>query len=42
MGGPNANLSVSESVTNCLSTIAGLKEANNAKLLNYDGQLLPW
>jgi NAD(P)-dependent dehydrogenase (short-subunit alcohol dehydrogenase family) len=42
MGGSNADLSVTESVTDLRRTLAGLQASDNAKFLNHDGSELPW
>lgn len=42
MGGPQAPLSVEESVTSLRSTFARLGPADNGRFLNHDGTPLPW
>jgi NAD(P)-dependent dehydrogenase (short-subunit alcohol dehydrogenase family) len=42
MGGPNAPLSVEESVTGMRRVIAGLDLAQSGRFLAYDGSTLPW
>nr|ACO10544.1 C-factor [Caligus rogercresseyi] len=42
MGGPNAPLTVDESVSNMFKTICQLKEKDNGKFLSHDGTLLSW
>ncbi len=42
MGGPNAQLTVEESVTGILKVIDGLKPADSGKFWSYDGSNLPW
>lgn len=42
MGGPNARLTPSESITGMRSVIAGLTPAETGSYWNYDGEQLPW
>lgn len=42
MGGPNALISVEQSVEGLSSVISTLKQQDSGKFLNYDGQALPW
>ncbi len=42
MGGPQATLSVEESVSNMRRVIGNLSAADNGAYLNYDGKPLPW
>jgi len=40
MGGPNGDLTPTESITSCVKIIAGLTEAQNGKLFNVNGNIL--
>ncbi|GFR83681.1 carbonyl reductase [NADPH] 1 [Elysia marginata] len=42
MGGPNAHLSQEESVSGCLQQISSASEQTNGKLVQYDGEILPY
>lgn len=42
MGGPNALISVDESVDGMMSVIANTNIKNSGKFLNYDGNEIPW
>ena len=42
MGGPNATLTVEQSVQGLVSVIASLDETKNGGFLDFRGQLLPW
>ena len=42
MGGPNATLSVEESVTGLLQVIGGLTQADSGTYRNYSGRRLAW
>jgi NAD(P)-dependent dehydrogenase (short-subunit alcohol dehydrogenase family) len=42
MGGPNAAIEAPESVTGMRAVIAGLKESDSGRFLNYDGTEIPW
>ncbi|XP_023698007.1 C-signal-like [Paramormyrops kingsleyae] len=42
MGGPQADLSVEESVSSILSLLAGLSEKDHGGYLDYAGKTLPW
>ena len=42
MGGAGADLAVEESAAGIRTTLAGLKDSDNAKFFNYDGALLIW
>ena len=42
MGGANADIDVTESVTGIRRVIAGLREADNGGFFNYNGQVLAW
>lgn len=42
MGGPDAWITVEESVTGMRSRIAGLTSAQSGRFLTYDGQEVPW
>lgn len=42
MGGPEADLTVEQSVTGMRSTLARLTPADNGRFLNYDGKPIPW
>jgi NAD(P)-dependent dehydrogenase (short-subunit alcohol dehydrogenase family) len=42
MGGPDADLSVEDSVASLRRTLAALQPADNGAYLNFDGQPLSW
>jgi len=42
MGGPEAAIEAPESVTGMRAVIAGLKESDSGRFLNYDGTEIPW
>lgn len=42
MGGPDAAIEAPESVTGIRAVIAGLKESDSGRFLNYDGTEIPW
>ena len=42
MGGPDASIEAPESVTGMRAVIAGLKESDSGRFLNYDGTEIPW
>ena len=42
MGGPDAAIEAPESVTGMRAVIAGLKESDSGRFLNYDGTKIPW
>ncbi len=42
MGGPNAEIDATESVTGMRAVIAGLKKSDTGKFFNYDGKPMPW
>ena len=42
MGGPDAAIEAPESVTSIRAVIAGLKESDSGRFLNYDGTEIPW
>jgi NAD(P)-dependent dehydrogenase (short-subunit alcohol dehydrogenase family) len=42
MGGPNALISVEQSVSGMRQVIAKLTIADSGKFLGYDGQMIPW
>lgn len=42
MGGPDAAIEAPESVTAMRAVIAGLKESDSGRFLNYDGTEIPW
>ena len=42
MGGPDAAIGAPESVTGMRAVIAGLKESDSGRFLNYDGTEIPW
>jgi len=42
MGGANASIEAPESVTGMRAVIAGLKESDSGRFLNYDGTEIPW
>lgn len=42
MGGPNATLSVDESVSSVLKVIASLQKSQAGCFFSYDGSILPW
>ncbi len=42
MGGPEAAIDATESVTGMRAVIAGLKESDSGRFLNYDGTEIPW
>jgi NAD(P)-dependent dehydrogenase (short-subunit alcohol dehydrogenase family) len=42
MGGTNADIDVTESVTGIRRVVAGLTEADNGSFFNFDGQPLAW
>ncbi len=41
-GGPDAAIEAPESVTGIRAVIAGLKESDSGRFLNYDGTGIPW
>ena len=42
MGGPEADLTPPDSVSNMRATIGKLTKADNGRVFNYDGKPLPW
>jgi NAD(P)-dependent dehydrogenase (short-subunit alcohol dehydrogenase family) len=42
MGGPNAMISVEQSVTGMRQVIGSLKQHDSGKFLNYSGEEIPW
>ena len=42
MGGPNADIDVTESVAGIRRVLAGVAESDNGSFYNYDGQPLAW
>jgi len=42
MGGPDAEISVVESITVLRATIDKLTEKDSGTFLNYDGRIIPW
>jgi NAD(P)-dependent dehydrogenase (short-subunit alcohol dehydrogenase family) len=42
MGGPNAQLTPTESVTGMRKVLDGLKPADTGKFWSYDGTKIPW
>ena len=42
MGGPNADISVAESIAGCLRVIDGLTMGDSGSFRDYLGQRLPW
>jgi len=42
LGGPNAPVTVEESVAGMKKVIDGLKLADTGKLLTFEGKTLPW
>ncbi len=42
MGGPNAMISVEQSVTGMRQVIGSLKPHDSGKFLNYSGEVIPW
>ena len=42
MGGPEAAIEATESVTGMRAVIAGLKESDSGHFFNYDGTEIPW
>lgn len=42
MGGPNALITVQQSVTGMRQVIEGLTLADSGKFYNYDGKEIPW
>ena len=42
MGGPNALISVDESIDGMMSVIANTDMKNSGHFLNYDGNEIPW
>lgn len=42
MGGPEAAIEASESVTGMRAVIAGLKESDSGRFFNYEGTKIPW
>lgn len=42
MGGPNADLSATESITQVRQTIANLKPKDSGRFLRYDGEAMPY
>ena len=42
MGGANASIEAPESVTGMRAVIAGLKESDSGRFLNYNGTEIPW
>ena len=42
MGGPNAHLTVEESVSSIIKFVYSLQKSHNAQFFNFDGTALPW
>ncbi len=42
MGGPEAAIDAAQSVTGMRAVIAGLKQSDSGRFLNYDGTEIPW
>lgn len=42
MGGPNAEITVTESVTSMLKTLDHASEADNGRFIDIDGSTIPW
>ena len=42
MGGPNGTLSVEESIAGSLKVILSASEETNGKLVDWEGQILPY
>lgn len=42
MGGPNAEITVSESVTSMLKTLDAASTADNGRFIDIDGSTIPW
>ncbi|MGM0560159.1 MAG: SDR family oxidoreductase [Pseudomonadota bacterium] len=42
MGGPNANMEVDESAESLKTLMLNLRPEDNGRLLNHDGQRIPW
>lgn len=42
MGGPNAQISVEQSVSGMKAVLAGLKPADSGLFFEYDGSVIPW
>lgn len=42
MGGPNAPMSIDESVQNIITTLQKIDESHNGKFIQYDGKELDW
>lgn len=42
MGGPEATIDVTKSVTGMRAVIAGLKESDSGRFFNYEGTEIPW
>ena len=42
MGGPNALISVDESINGMMSLISNTNIKNSGQFLNYDGSEIPW
>ena len=42
MGGPNAKLTVEDSVSAMLNTISAVGEEHNGKFIQFDGQEIPY
>ncbi|RUS91687.1 hypothetical protein EGW08_000513 [Elysia chlorotica] len=42
MGGPNADLTLEESVVGCLKEISSAREETNGKLVSWKGEILPY
>ena len=42
MGGPEATIDATQSVTGLIKVIAGLKQSDSGRFFNYDGTEIPW
>ena len=42
MGGPDALISLEESVDGLINVVSGVTEENNGLFYRYDGGLIPW
>ena len=42
MGGPNASISLEESVAGCLKVISSVCEETNGKLISWEGEIIPY
>ena len=42
MGGPNAKITIDESVSAMVKTIMNLKTKDNGTFLRFNGEIIPW